>query len=78
MGIVSYLIHSGTCLGCACVVLFCFVFFEGGGGGMVVRFFLLTSIKVSGIAAMPKGPGDSDVSRPRFSGALDRVSCLNS
>jgi hypothetical protein len=33
---------------------------------------------VSGIAAMPKGPGDSDVSRPRFSGALDRVSCLNS
>ncbi|XP_034916413.1 topless-related protein 1 isoform X2 [Populus alba] len=25
-----------------------------------------------GIAAMPKGPGDSDVSRPRFSGALDR------
>jgi hypothetical protein len=26
---------------------------------------------------MPKGHGDSDVSRPRVSGALERVSCLN-
>jgi len=31
---------------------------------------------VSGVA-MPKGHGDSDVSRPRVSGALERVSCLN-